>query len=159
MQVEMLTGRNLKVWNTNQPANPSTLSLERGSTGVIRSERGYKGNKFDPDYHKKQQKQHQNYHTSQNYYQNNNQPYGYNNRNNAPNQNHSNFFQNHGTYTSNRGNGRGGNHQNSIGRGNQYHQSGERPSIGPGSFNRLMSENNVTKGAENGNVPTASSSK
>ncbi|KAH9821910.1 hypothetical protein DFH28DRAFT_1187437 [Melampsora americana] len=142
---DMITGRNLPVWNNHQPTERSNTS------GVIRKPKGYhsQGQNFDPNYHKKQfyhQRQNNNHNPVNQTYQNNHQTYpnnsyrGYQNTYNGGG-----HFQ--GNYN---GNGRGGYRT--------YHN--DRPAIGPGSFK-------VVEGTQPGNqnrnvepiVPVASGSK
>ncbi|KAH9821267.1 hypothetical protein DFH28DRAFT_883493 [Melampsora americana] len=126
--IDMISGRNLQVWNNHTTLHSSSLVERSNAGGTSRKPKGYhsQGQNFDPNYHKRQnvsskhynQSNHNNryptYPYQNNYYRNNQNPY----QNNESTQNY---------------NG---------GKGYYTHQGGDRPAIGPGSFNQPRAEGN-----------------
>ncbi|EGG11214.1 uncharacterized protein MELLADRAFT_92308 [Melampsora larici-populina 98AG31] len=134
---DMLTGKNLPVWNSHPVA-------ER-SSGAIRKPKGYhaQGQNFDPNYHKKQHfhaKQNNNFSMNTQHFRHNSNSHPYQNNqiyhNNQSRNSQTNFQSGRGGYHAyNQGSGRGG-----------YQTFGsERPAIGPNSFNRLTIEGNQSR--------------
>ncbi|EGG03685.1 uncharacterized protein MELLADRAFT_109125 [Melampsora larici-populina 98AG31] len=152
---EIFHSFNGRVWNEQAVSHHGT-SGSGIQSGVVngRRPRGYLGNNFDENYHKKQ------FHhakQSNSYAQNTNSPYNNFHLQNQGYNNHPSYHPYQGNYQRNHhqnyANGRGGGQQGS-GRGGN---GNGRPAIGPGSFNRLMIEGGQSKGAEN-NRPVASGS-
>ncbi|KAH9811468.1 hypothetical protein DFH28DRAFT_1085006 [Melampsora americana] len=141
--IDMIAGRNLQVWN-NQAMLQSNTLVERANTGgMTRKPKGYhsQGQNFDPNYHKRQNisiRHHGQSNPSNRYathpYQN-----GY-------------YKHNQNTYQNNKFNP---NHNS--GKGNYNNQGGDRPAIGPGSFNQPRMDGNPKH--TDPIVPVASGSK